>query len=299
MAAKCKKVSSGDFRSSEREKPVRAAMIAILKGLPGTGYLAIVYCAALTAFFPSVAAAAAPASVARYQWVQSPSFYMESVYDDRTRNLVSQGRASVDLVRYRDRLSLYAGIALSQDALSDTRTIYNDNSFAPFGGLRFDIPFLSAALFSEYRQTMRVWRRPEARASSEADLRAGAFFYRWFDLAGVSSGKGAMPWLKLFSENYGEAIYTSMNDDNILAQLRSKLGPRLKLTQRLMLDGFVELHGKADRIGLPYENDLLVGPGARVALYLNRLSLAMSGSRVFGKPTGPEWNAMLTFGGSF
>lgn len=153
---------------------------------------------------------------------------------------------------------LYAGLAMAQDLRSTADAIYNDNHVSPLLGMNLRLGDAPFSLFAEYRRAHRMIARSASLPALENELRAGAFGYRWWDFVEADS-------LRPFSENYGEAVYSSRVPRHFFLSAWSKLGLRQPLTKGWDADAFMELQLGRDGFGSDTASRELAGAGARLA----------------------------------
>lgn len=223
--------------------------------------------------------------------------YQEAVFLPQQENAVSEGRLIYQWQGWNS-IRPYVGLALGQDLKSNSTEIFNDNHVSPLLGLRYAPRGLPFGIYAEFRDKFRVLNQPLTRNSSELDFRSGAYLYQWFTLSQPSS------FLSLFQEAYGEGLYSSALDHNIILQGWLKQGFRTQVLKGLDFDGYFELAGTYDQIGLPYQRFGYGDIGIRANLRFSSLLTQI----IFKKPIvwteAPAsivfpWTTQLVISGEF
>ncbi len=223
--------------------------------------------------------------------------YNETTYLPQLYNAVNEGKLIFQLSDLSP-IKPYLGLAMGQDLRSDDQVIYNDNHVTPLAGIRYAPRDLPLGLYLEFRQNLRVIRPPTIRDFSQGDLRLGAYIYQWFDLTPNHS------FSRLFQEIYGEMLFTSALQNNLIAQGWLKQGVRGKIHQQVNLDSYLEFAGTADRTGNPDFNLLYVDLGIRANLRVNSILTQLIVKKPLAWFAGPPslafpWSAQLVFSGEF
>jgi hypothetical protein len=226
--------------------------------------------------------------------------YSESTYLSRFDDIVNDTRLRLHLLSYGDLFQSYVGVLVEQDTRSNEREAWNDNNVSPnLGVSSHPMSGVPLYFFAEYRELIRVAPRPSGYSPNEGDFRVGPYAYDLWELARISRRQG------VFSEAYGEAIYSSRLGNNIFASAWSKTGLRNKLNAHLNFDAYVEGVMKRERSGGWIEENLQeVGPATRLIGAWGNIYSSLSLRRGFGSHLGgggtyAAWTGLFVFAGSF
>lgn len=179
--------------------------------------------------------------------------YSESNYFPSQLAASNETTFRLTFLKYQDTLGAYGGTVIGRDS--------SGTQISPFLGLRAQPLRIPMVFFTELRQTLRA-------DSNQSDFRAGTFGYEWWDLAKLGAHS------TIFEETYGEAVFSSLQGNQLLLSAWAKTGLRLPVFPALSLDGFGELAGTLDfaRTGL----------GLRANLHLGPVTTQVLGTRSFG-----------------
>ncbi len=230
----------------------------------------------------------------------SMDLYSQSTYLPKIQDVVTDHHIHYTAKKFNDSLKAYLGVALSQDSRSNGSVTWNDNHLSPLIGLKLQSPAGPAAFFAEYRQTLRVTAHQSPQAFREADIRAGALAYQWWQLGW--DDMEATPEVALFDESYGEAVFSSRLGQNVFFSGWSKLGLRNSFVRGFHLDGYLEGLASADRFGIDYGNLFHAAAGTRLSTRAGPVG-AQIAARKFIFPNRDSqtasWDAQLSFSGEF
>lgn len=220
--------------------------------------------------------------------------YSESTYFPKDSNVVFASKINYTFFRYENLTNFYLGFEQGQDFQSKGDMIYNDNHIAPLIGANFRPLPIPVSLFTEYRRNFRLFRKPATRETEEPDFRMGGFAYQWFDLIRFS------PKIRPFTEMYGEAVYSSMLNKNLLMAGWTKAGVRIPLSTKVFADGYTELSFIRDRLKLLENNFEMSGLGARVGIKFDAVLAQMMIRRNFEffstfPSNQSRWNGQIVF----
>ena len=222
-------------------------------------------------------------------------FYNESAYLPQYSNMVNEGKLHYRLFS-RSQLQPYLGLAFGQDLQSGSNLIYNDNHITPLLGARFNLTSMPVGFFSEARQNFRMINKPNTRPSTDFDFRLGTYGYQWFDISHLGVSR------TFFQESYGELIFTSMLDSNIIFDGWAKQGVRQTFGHHFSLDGYLELQAGLDRLKVDYCNYIYPGFGVRAIARFSNISVQLMLRRPINVLSVPSfanspWNSLFVFTG--
>lgn len=219
-------------------------------------------------------------------------FYSESSIHSHARIAVNESKLQFTPFRYDPLLlEAYAGANLSQALSLSDGTASSGNHVALYPGLRLRVPLLPIVLHAEYWQLFLTHPGSHPGASGTAnDLRLGAYGYTWRDLALIS------PRSRLFSETYGDLLFSDRLNRDVFLQAWSKAGVRISAGAGFNVDPFVEGVLKRSRNGLAPDNLQDLRTGARVTRQFGPVGAFLIGS--YGL-TRQEWTGLLALSGGF
>ena len=199
-------------------------------------------------------------------WDISPNFLLnsESSYAQNSAYIVNQSQVHLNLVRPTSILVIYGGMSLSQS--TNGLVINPDNYFAVYPGVSFQPTWSPIAAFVEY------W---SFATDDRKDLRTGFYGYQWIDLPTRLSKN-------FFNESFGEAVYSSRFNQDVVLSASTKFGHRFKISNQFVTDAFIAGELKRDRQGT-FENNLQeFQPGVRSTLFFQPFSAALTGDYAIG-----------------
>jgi hypothetical protein len=211
--------------------------------------------------------------------------------------MVITSRLRVDLLQ-AGPLKAYAGTLLEQDTRSNDVVVYNDNGVSPLIGASLPLILPELAVFTEYRQTFRLFNKPNSKASSQPDILLGSYGYRYWPLASPAQKTS------LFEEVYGDFIARSKLSFDPTFESWSKTGARWTMGGGFSADTYVDLEFRRGATGEREDNFQTLGPGLRLNYGTHSYSIAISAHEELGSYSSrsesiSRWKGLFVLSGAF
>jgi hypothetical protein len=208
--------------------------------------------------------------------------YGEASENTRQRDIVHYTKLTSQVYRLTEGTSFYGGAILSGDSLSTKDEIYNDNYVAPLLGVKLGIADYPVGLFAEIRQVFPQFSK-ENSSSSQTEFRSGIVGGLNHTLVNLTEGRG------IFSDGYGELIFSSRLENNVFFNLSEKLGFEKKWNRGNSSQIYAEGYGRRDRLGYYYENLQEMRLGLRQKWSIQKITLALSSHLAAGSYTDRQY----------
>jgi hypothetical protein len=246
-------------------------------------------------------------SWASFARAETISLYSESTVRSRTQDAFHETSLNFKPLQTPAWLEVYAGARLSEGMDLRTTDGLGGGFLALYPGARLHAPWSPNFPLTAFAEYWALFQNspPQPDARSNEDLRAGFYAYHWEDLK-----LSRLPIPGLFSETYGEGVYSTRLENNIFFAGWTKVGRRFALTPSvapgIALDPFLELFAKRDRLGYSQENLQEFRPGLRLAFFWEHLSASLSATHAWGSTSSTsqarsesyrEWKGLLALSG--